>query len=109
MRLIIIACIVFSSCWSQGAGVKSFIKTCAVGTLIGAAAGVASLALEKNPSDSWNNVAKGASLGLYGGIGYGLYQLNKESEPMPTYSIAPQFSAAGRIEGVQWAGTIFEF
>lgn len=94
---------------AQASGLKSFVKTCALGAVAGAAVGLASLALEKNPSDSWNNVAKGASLGLYAGIGYGVYQINQEPEPLPAYSVAPRFLHKGQVEGVQVVGTLFQF
>lgn len=51
---------------------SEFLQDCGYGTLIGAGVGVVSLAFEKNPSDHSNNVARGASLGLYGGIVYGV-------------------------------------
>lgn len=91
------------------ADLRSFLKTCAWGTMGGAAVGVVSMAFSDKPGDSWNNVAKGASLGLYAGIGYGVYQLNKSSEPTPAYSVVPQFSRRGNVDGVHLSGTVFEF
>ncbi len=35
--------------------------------------GVASLAFSDDPGSKMNNIARGASLGLYAGIGFGLY------------------------------------
>lgn len=55
-----------------------FLKACAWGTAIGAATGVVTLAFESKPSEHTVNVARGASLGLYGGIAYGLLQMNPE-------------------------------
>lgn len=49
-----------------------FLKRCGWGTVAGAGLGLISLGLEDHPYDHWSNVAKGASLGLYGGIIYGL-------------------------------------
>ncbi|MFP5519622.1 MAG: hypothetical protein ACLGGX_06940 [Bdellovibrionia bacterium] len=55
-----------------------FLKSCAYGTMGGAALGLASLALVDKPSEHTANVARGASLGLYAGIAYGWYQLQNE-------------------------------
>lgn len=52
-----------------------FLKSCAYGTAAGAVLGLASIALSENPSGKMNTVARGASLGLYAGIGFGLYTL----------------------------------
>jgi hypothetical protein len=58
---------------SARADMTTFLKSCGYGTLAGAALGLASLAVSENPSGKINNVARGASLGLYAGIGYGAY------------------------------------
>ncbi len=52
-----------------------FLKSCAYGTAAGAVVGLATLAVSENPSGKISNVARGASLGLYAGIGFGLYTL----------------------------------
>ena len=52
-----------------------FLKSCAYGTAAGAVLGLASLALSEDPSEHRGNIARGASLGLYAGIGFGLYTL----------------------------------
>lgn len=52
-----------------------FLKSCAYGTAAGALLGLASLAVSEDPSANRGNVARGASLGLYAGIGFGLYTL----------------------------------
>lgn len=52
---------------------QDFLMSCAYGTGAGALVGVATLAFTEDPSSSINNIARGASLGLYGGIGLGLY------------------------------------
>lgn len=93
----------------MAADLRGFLKNCALGTLSGAAVGAVSMAFSDKPSDSWNNVAKGAALGLYAGVGYGVYQMNRAPEPAPAYSVAPQFSKHGKVEGVQMTGTLFEF
>lgn len=110
MKSIIIAhLLVIQASVCSAADLRSFLKTCAWGTLGGAAVGMVSMAFSNKPGDSWNNVAKGASLGLYAGIGYGVYQINKNPEPTPAYSVTPQFSKKGQLDGLQMSSTIFEF
>ncbi|MEI7973929.1 MAG: hypothetical protein WCH11_06140 [Bdellovibrio sp.] len=60
--------------WSQ------FLKSCGYGTLIGAGLGAASLAFVEDPGSKLSNLARGASLGLYIGIGVGAYLWNTPSE-----------------------------
>ncbi len=52
-----------------------FLKSCAYGTVAGAVIGLATLATSENPDGKMSNVARGASLGLYAGIGFGLYTI----------------------------------
>lgn len=56
-----------------------FLKTCAWGFGIGAAAGTVSLVFEDKPSEHTINIARGASLGLYGGIIYGLVDAENQA------------------------------
>lgn len=65
--------------------VRDFLVSCGYGILIGAGAGVVTLAFEKNPSEHTNNIARGASLGLYGGIGYSLYKMNQPQKNQDVY------------------------
>jgi len=51
---------------------QSFLKNCGWGTALGATLGLLSVAVSDRPNDSMGNIARGASLGLYGGIIYGL-------------------------------------
>lgn len=55
-----------------------FLKSCAYGSLAGAAIGLVSLSVAENPNNKANQVARGSSLGLYAGIGYGYYLTKKE-------------------------------
>lgn len=89
---------------------KAFLKSCAWGVVGGASAGVVSLAFTDKPSESWNNVAKGASLGLYVGIGVGLYQINNNlaADQRPDFAIIPDFKE-GKLNGGQVVGTILDF
>ncbi len=59
---------------------SDFLSACGYGTLIGAGVGVVSLAFEKTPSEHSNNIARGASLGLYGGIIYGIAKYTEEPQ-----------------------------
>jgi len=90
---------------------RTFLKNCAWGTIGGAAVGVASLAFTDKPSESWSNVAKGASLGLYAGIAYGLYQINKEPTTQyqqPDFALFPTLKE-GKVESIHVTSTIYEF
>ncbi len=61
-----------------GEAMSKFLKTCAYGTLIGAGVGLVTLAWTENPNDKLNNVARGASLGLYAGIAVGYTMVAKK-------------------------------
>jgi len=52
---------------------KEFTTSVIYGTLAGALVGAATLAFTSNPGDNLNNVARGASYGLYAGILLGIY------------------------------------
>src|SRR5256885_909928 len=81
-----------------------FIKTCGYGALIGGGIGVLTLAMEKQPNEHYANVAKGASLGFYAGIAYGIYetrnqsQINLHQDYSSQVMIVPKFEQA-RLDG----------
>lgn len=52
---------------------REFIMSCTYGVLAGTLVGAASLAFVDKPGDNLQRVARGASLGLYMGIGLGIY------------------------------------
>lgn len=87
---------------------SSFLKSCAYGTLGGAALGLGTLAISENPSGKMSNVARGASLGLYAGIAYGFYSIGQKREQRTDVDlgqdssliIAPTF-AQSKVEGAQ--------
>ena len=110
-KIILIVCLLLLQLpQAQAQKLRSFVQSCAWGTLLGAGAGVVSLAFVDKPGDSWSNVAKGASLGLYAGIGYGLYDMNREPEKyqQPDFAIAPTFFK-GKVDGLQVAGILYSF
>lgn len=66
---------------------REFIMSCTYGVLAGTLVGAASLAFVDKPGDNLQRVARGASLGLYMGIGLGIYtvyilpgQIQREEE-----------------------------
>lgn len=115
MKTIFLASLLFAftlqSSPASAQGLRDFLKTCAWGSAFGVAAGVVSLAVSEKPSESWNNVAKGASLGLYAGIGYGLYQLNRPAQTYhrPDFAIIPRFSKDQKLEGVEVTSVLWSF
>lgn len=95
---------------------KEFVMSCTYGVLAGTLVGAASLAFVDNPGDNLQTVARGASLGLYMGIGLGYYtayilpkQLEKQEDKilegesdessMPSFMVFPIASEKG-IDGV---------
>jgi hypothetical protein len=62
---------------------KTFLTSCAYGTAAGALVGLGTLAFASDPGSSVGNIARGASLGLYAGIGVGIY-LNTEDQEVKT-------------------------
>jgi hypothetical protein len=79
---------------AQASSGRDFIRSVVYGTLAGTLVGVATLAFTTNPGDNLNNVARGASYGLYAGIMLGVW-INQDDgngpngargydEPVPT-------------------------
>ncbi len=83
---------------------REFIMSCTYGVLAGTLVGAATLAFTKSPADNLQNVARGASLGLYAGIGLGFYtvyilpkQLEKEQEKILEGETEDKRSALPRV------------
>lgn len=116
MKTLFVTLLLFSQVsWGSEKFVR-FMKSCGYGALAGVGAGVLTLALENKPSQHYGNVARGASLGLYGGIIYGLYAEAKPPEK-PMYQnidldvqtvIVPKFDQA-RLDGVEVNSTVLSF
>ena len=97
-----------------------FLKSCAYGALGGAAVGLVSISFSDDPGSKTNQVARGASLGLYAGIGYGYYQSQQDqssdetvkvdfgnSEPsdkkdLVITSVTPLMNQTATIDGARW-------
>jgi len=62
-----------SPAYSAADKTKEFTTSCIYGVLAGTLVGAATLAFTSKPGDNLNNVARGASYGLYTGILLGLY------------------------------------
>ncbi len=98
--------ILFSFFLGSGAfasDLQGFLKNCAYGTLGGAAAGLVTVVASDRPNEQTSHIAQGASLGLYGGIAYGLYKLNEEPERVkmdPYASLEPLFKDR-QVKGAQ--------
>lgn len=107
---------------------KEFVTACTYGVLAGALVGTATLAFEDKPGDSLQNVARGASIGLYLGILLGLYvvyivpdQLEKEKMDMyeeqglpppegrlPSWNVYPLISQNG-VDGAAATWRVITF
>lgn len=94
---------------AQGSNMSIFLKSAAYGTAAGAVLGLATLAWSENPSSRISNVARGASLGLYAGIGFGLYtiygpsQRNRDQDytKLPYQIWLSPVASQEKIEGAQ--------
>jgi hypothetical protein len=91
---------------SRADDAHEFIMSASYGLIAGTFIGVASLAFESQPGLSLNNVARGASLGLYAGILLGLYVVfavpdANERDPLGHVSITPTISPQSRVDGLE--------
>jgi hypothetical protein len=106
---------------------REFIMSCTYGVLAGTLVGAASLAFTDQPGENLQMVARGASIGLYIGIGLGIYtayilpgQLEKEenrilegeapgdSASLPRWMVFP-LVADNRVDGVGAVLTAYSF
>jgi hypothetical protein len=100
---------------------KEFLLSCSYGVLAGTLVGTASLAFEEHPGDKLHRVARGASLGLYGGILLGLYvvyvvpkQIEREKQRRLRDSfamgLAPSFDPqSSKVDGAALQLAVFNF
>ncbi|MBX3041307.1 MAG: hypothetical protein KF789_11430 [Bdellovibrionaceae bacterium] len=112
LRSLLFVALIFAStaASAQSRDLASFLKTCGWGTVIGAGAGAVSLAFESEPGKHTNNIARGASLGLYVGIAVGLLAMNEpdNSRADELWSLQPAFSD-GRVDGAVVMSPVFRF
>jgi hypothetical protein len=103
--LILALCLYQTSAGAEEADkMRRFLVACGYGTLIGASIGAASLAFTDDPGSKTMNIAKGASLGLYGGIFVGLY--GNHGQNVEESGVVPAISPLvrnGKIEGAQFS------
>ena len=114
MKLLVATLVLILQIYSvsvQAADLRGFLKNCAYGTLIGSGVGVATLAFSDKPSDDMNNIARGASLGLYAGIAYGLVKMNQSEVTTyeePSFAISPILNSNG-VDGLQLSTWALQF
>lgn len=111
LKILILVLLVQSfSVTTHAQAMGQFLNRCLWGTAIGAGVGFVTLVASDKPGESWNNVARGASLGLYAGIAYGVYRHNYQPAPQydTGYALVPTFNE-GKVDGVQFSGTVFSF
>jgi len=99
---------------------KEFMTSVTYGVLAGTLVGAATLAFTKSPGENLNKIARGASLGLYLGIGLGFYvvygvddgreddlggvgqfKLSKKHS-LPKLALYPIFTEKGNGLGAAW-------
>lgn len=108
-RLIFCMVLVFSNS-GRCEAIRDFFISCGYGTLAGAALGVVSVAVSENPSEKSMNIARGASLGLYAGIGYGIYAAQHQaSERTEVHLWLEPLYQNQKIQGTQlnWQASTF--
>lgn len=94
IRVLFIAAILGFSVVGQAGQMRRFLTSCAYGTGVGALAGVTALAFSEKPGENLNYVARGASLGLYAGIGVGIFLVNQPEDHSSDVFLIPQRDGA---------------
>lgn len=80
-RIFLIGLVVLSTSVAQASEMRTFLLSCAYGAGIGALAGVTALAFSETPNSNLSYITRGASIGLYAGMGIGYYLItNPEHE-----------------------------
>lgn len=94
-----------------------FFSQVTSGVLMGALLGTATLAFTERPADNLQNIARGASLGLYAGILVGLYQIyvvpyrsrNQQILVDHNFGLAPVFNPQGQLVGATGQFRVYRF
>lgn len=110
IRRILVLALVLSSASGRAETMKNFLLSCAYGTAAGAVVGLASVALSDKPSDNSMNIARGASLGLYAGIGFGIFEMN-QSQSSSAVWIQPLMNNDGsrKVQGLEAQFLVSQF
>lgn len=98
---------------------QGFLKTSLYGALVGTGVGIVSLAFENRPGENVSNVTRGASLGLYAGIGYAVYESQVVKEETPSTKLYQEFGSApilvspqfvkNQVEGIKVQSIVYNF
>lgn len=94
---------------------REFLTTSTYGALGGALVGAASLAFTEKPDGNLNNIARGASLGLYIGMMMGVYlayyvpKPSAKSDFSQFWYVSPKLSDSMKLEGAQIDMTVARF
>jgi hypothetical protein len=113
-KALIAVVVLLSFSQARADDLREFLLSCGYGTLIGATLGLATVAVADNPSGKLSNIARGASLGLYFGIGMGLYSVSTnrnsyQTQNQPSVWFVPSWNQQRQIEGVAVNSIIFQF
>ena len=73
VALLLVISVMMMPAKAKASEMRTFLLSCAYGTVIGAAVGLATVAISDDPGSKSQNIARGASIGLYAGIGLGIY------------------------------------
>lgn len=85
---------------------STMLSSAAYGAGAGALVGTASLAFAPDPAANMNNIARGASLGLYAGVLWGAYQIWAPPSPSASTRMGNRWmplvipTGEGRIDGL---------
>lgn len=88
---------------ARASDMRTFLSASGYGAGVGALAGVTALAFSERPSENLQYVTRGASIGLYVGIGVGLYLI---SQPEPRVRESQSLGTADNQSSSQWASWI---
>lgn len=72
-RILIVLTILTLTSSAKASEMRTFLLSCAYGSGIGALAGLTALAFSETPGSNLSYITRGASVGLYTGMGIGYY------------------------------------
>jgi hypothetical protein len=114
LKAFFVGFVVFASTHAHADDLREFLLSCGYGTLIGATLGFATVAVADNPSGKVSNIARGASLGLYFGIGMGAYSIHKnkqtyQTQMQPSVWLSPTWNKQQRMDGFAINSVLLNF